>query len=73
MAHEWMLDSGFWKLGCQRDDGGVGRPDSVFCSVFCILPAAYARYAYARERVSSVCSNPPLERFALTCHSSVLL
>ena len=58
MAHEWMLDSGFWKLGCRRDDGGVGRPDSVFCilysagrtrrtfcilySVFCILPAAYA-------------------------------
>ena len=69
MAHEWMLDSGFWKLGCRR---GVAAA-CILYSVFCILPAAYARYAYARERVSSVCSNPPLERFALTCHSSVLL
>ena len=34
VAHEWMLDSGFWKLGCQRDDGCVGRPDSVFCILY---------------------------------------
>ena len=50
----WILDSGNWAV--RRDDGGVGRPDSVFCilysatgvwaarilySAFCILPAIY--------------------------------
>ena len=39
MAHEWMLDSGFWKLGCRR---GVAAA-CILYSVFCILPAAYAR------------------------------
>jgi hypothetical protein len=46
MAHEWMLDSGFWKLGCRR---GVAAAWILY-SVFCILPAAYACDAYSRER-----------------------
>ena len=49
MAHEWMLDSGFWKLGCRRDGGGVAAARILY-SVFCILPAAYACDAYSRER-----------------------
>ena len=32
-----MLDSGFWKLGCRRDDGVWAA--RILYSVFCILPA----------------------------------
>ena len=33
-ARPRILYSGFWKLGCRRGDGGVGRPDSAFCILY---------------------------------------
>ena len=59
---EWMLDSGLFsgnwvETGLSEGRRGVAAARILY-SVFCILPAAYARDAYSRERRAEVCGPP---------------